>query len=158
MKRNISYLKYLVRHKWFVFVAGTKTGCSLWRLIVHDLSKLLPFEWSAYAHAFYKEDGSSHYAPGHDFDEAWLYHQHRNKHHWQYWLLQEDSGAIKRITMPRKYIKEMVADWFGASKAYEGQYPKSLREWGWFNNNFSEIVVHEKTKEQIMSILNNCFC
>jgi len=63
MKRNISYLKYIVRHKWFVFVAGTKVGCSWWRLFVHDASKFLPFEWCAYAKTFYKEDGTKHYQP-----------------------------------------------------------------------------------------------
>ena len=27
----------------------------------------------------------------HDFDVAWLHHQKRNKHHWQYWLLSPDK-------------------------------------------------------------------
>ena len=33
MRKHWLYLKYLMRHKWFVFVAGLRTGAPLWRLI-----------------------------------------------------------------------------------------------------------------------------
>lgn len=47
------YLKYVVRHKWFVLIAGLQTGAPLWRLLIHDWSKFLPSEWIPYARYFY---------------------------------------------------------------------------------------------------------
>jgi hypothetical protein len=37
------YFTYLVRHKWFVFLAGRRTGVPPRRLLIHDWSKFLPF-------------------------------------------------------------------------------------------------------------------
>jgi hypothetical protein len=53
MRKHWLYLKYVVRHKWFVFVAGLRVGAPLWRLLIHDWSKFLPSEWRAYARFFY---------------------------------------------------------------------------------------------------------
>jgi hypothetical protein len=53
VKAHLHYLRYLVRHKWFVLQAGLKTGAPLWRLLIHDWSKFLPVEWRAYVRTFY---------------------------------------------------------------------------------------------------------
>jgi hypothetical protein len=42
-----------VRHKWFVLLAGLKTGAPLWRLIIHDWSKFTPAERGPYVRPFY---------------------------------------------------------------------------------------------------------
>lgn len=86
MKRHLAYLRYVLRHKWFVFQAGRKLGVSLWSLICHDWDKFLPDEWFPYARTFYKPDGSHQYVESVEFARAWMLHQHRNKHHWQWWL------------------------------------------------------------------------
>jgi hypothetical protein len=84
MRQHLAYLKYIIRHKYFVFLAGTKIPyCSWFRLLVHDLTKFFPSEWNAYVYTFYAKDGSKQYKPNNCFDHAWLHHQHRNKHHWQ---------------------------------------------------------------------------
>lgn len=101
------YLKYVLKHKWYVFVECCKLGIPL-RGLLHDLSKLLPSEFFPYAHYFYgtwiKESewhgDKRNYVPWkytemgvkEAFDLAWLKHQKRNKHHWQYWLLVMDSS------------------------------------------------------------------
>lgn len=126
------YFKYVIKHKWYVFKECLKAGI-IWRGIVHDLSKFLPSEFIPYARFFYgdypeyksgiitqcphlfKEDIQRR------FDMAWLLHIHRNNHHWQYYLLQEDDGAIKKMPIPVKYLKEMVCDWRGAGKAITGK-------------------------------------
>jgi hypothetical protein len=99
---NLKYLSYVIRHKWYVFVECCKLGIPL-RGLLHDLSKLHPGEWFPYVEAFYGKFGYSWNGVGcinekslHDhamlsFDKAWLHHQHNNPHHWQYWLLREDS-------------------------------------------------------------------
>src|SRR5437868_1583323 len=106
MGKHWKYAVYLARHKWFVFVAGLRTKAPLWRLIIHDWSKFLPCEWFPYVEYFYGEKvrlqkeewDDSRYWPlaqkYYDaFDRAWIHHQHRNPHHWQHWVLREDSGA-----------------------------------------------------------------
>lgn len=151
-KRHWSYLKYVVRHKWFVFIASFRITVipPLWRMIVHDMSKFRPSEWFPYAETFYAPDGSKQYKPTEDFDIAWLHHQHRNPHHWQYWMLKQDNGKTKVIDMPREYIIEMVADWMGAGKAITGEW--EVKEW--YGNNKHKIVMSDKTKELVEWIIN----
>lgn len=96
------------------------------------MSKFYPSEFIPYARFFYGNYPSyksgaisrhPHIFKGdvkREFDKAWLYHIHRNKHHWQHWLLQEDNGNVKNIKIPVKYLKEMVCDWRGAGEAITG--------------------------------------
>jgi hypothetical protein len=53
MRRHWLYFRYLARHKYFVFIAGLRTGAPLWRLVIHDWSKFLPSEWLPYSRKFY---------------------------------------------------------------------------------------------------------
>ena len=134
--KELKYLWYVLRHKWFVFLECCNLGIP-WLGIIHDWSKFRPGEFIPYARYFYgnypklneltpyekysisfgllKEDIERH------FDKAWLYHIHRNKHHWQFWLLQEDNGSLKNIPIPVRYLKEIIADWNGAGKAITGK-------------------------------------
>lgn len=86
MKRHLAYLKYVLRHKWFVFLACLEYRVPLWIAISHDWDKFLPDEWFPYARCFYKPNGEKQYNESVEFSRAWMLHQHRNKHHWQYWL------------------------------------------------------------------------
>lgn len=86
-RRHWAYLKYVVRHKWFVFQAGYKLGVPLLTLILHDWDKFLPDEWFPYAACFYTPTGGKQYVETAAFAYAWRKHQQRNKHHWQYWLV-----------------------------------------------------------------------
>lgn len=126
MKPHLRYASYVVRHKWFVFVAGLKTRAPIWRLLIHDWSKLSRAEWTPYVRSFYRPDIPRE-AKQAAFDAAWLHHQHRNPHHWQHWLLQEDDGGLKTLEMPSALIREMVADWMGAGRAITGRW--EVAEW-----------------------------
>ena len=132
MRAYLSYLWYLIRHKWFVFLKCCEYGIPLLGLL-HDLSKFFPDEFIAYARYFYNADGSPRTerdkATTRAFDLAWFKHQRRNKHHWQYWVLLEDEGGIKPLPIPRAYVKEMLADWLGAGRALGAD----LKEW-YFNH------------------------
>jgi len=163
------YLFYVIRHKWFVLVAGLKINrmvidkIPLRRLFLHDISKLLPSEFFPYAEHFYGNknqgikhgrDSSGYYKPtdtGDDaFDFAWLLHQKRNPHHWQWWLLPEDDGGIKILSMMKKtnldstYLAEMVADWYGAGRAIQGSWQNARQ---WYNKNSCHMQLHTQTKE-----------
>lgn len=145
MKRHLAYLSYVLRHKWFVFVAGLTTGAPLWRLIRHDWSKFLPSEWGPYSRSFYEEDGSSRYLPDKGFDAAWLKHIHRNDHHWQHWVLEQDNGRKKLLPMPDPCILEMVADWAGAGRAITGRWDVSE----WYQKNREKIQLEEVTRAKV---------
>jgi hypothetical protein len=86
MKRHWQYLKYVLRHKWYVLLAGIGLRVPLHILLLHDWDKFLPDEWFPYARTFYAPDGTKQYIESVEFARAWMLHQHRNKHHWQYWL------------------------------------------------------------------------
>jgi hypothetical protein len=97
MMRHWQYLKYVLRHKLFVYQEGRKLGLPRLMLIIHDWDKFAPDEWFPYARTFYKPDGSKQYTESIEFAEAWMKHQRRNKHHWQYWLqveIPEDGCAV----------------------------------------------------------------
>lgn len=142
MRRHLSYLKYLLRHKYYVFVAGRLTKAPIWNLLVHDASKFLPSEWFPYAEAFYRPDGTSRWVESLEFNLAWLAHIKRNPHHWQHWVLLEDSGATVPLPMPDVYIREMVADWAGAGRAISGRWDLPQ----WYAANKKKMLLHPTSR------------
>ena len=148
-RRHLSYLKYILQHKWFVLIAGIKIGCPIYLLLLHDISKFYPSEWFAYAHAFYKPDGTKRYSETNEFNRAWLFHQHRNPHHWQYWQLKQDEGGSLPLPIPKKYILEMLADWMGAGRAIHGKW--EYKEW--YIKNKEKIQLEPYTRRDIENVI-----
>jgi hypothetical protein len=156
----LRYLKYILRHKWYVFVACCELGIPFAGL-THDLSKLRLSEFIPYARHFYGKGGDIRY--GRDktgyykagdtgdeaFDRAWLYHQHRNPHHWQYWLLVQDEDPNKALAMPSRYLDEMLADWRGAGKA-QGT-PDTM---AWYLAHRTKMVLHPETRVALEIMLH----
>jgi len=95
--KHIKYAKYVIRHKFFVMLECFKHGL-IYRGLKHDISKFLPGEWFPYVEFFYGtkakqvRDETGYYKPtdtgNKAFDFAWLLHQKRNDHHWQWWCYQ----------------------------------------------------------------------
>ena len=152
MGRHIQYGKYLIKHKWFVTLACFKEGL-YWRGILHDLSKFRPSEWFPYANHFYEKDGSKKgYTEDAKFDYAWLLHQKRNKHHWQYWGLLSDNGIFNYLHMPIQYRKEMLCDWLGIKRTL------GIKDWWnakpWYIDNKANIKLHPETRLMLEAELN----
>ena len=152
----MKYFWLTLKHKWFVIVAGRKINCPLWRLLTHDLSKLFPSELPHYQRQFFG-DGDDPQC----FIHCWVHHQNRNDHHLEYWIPRTGHNRCsppypdnEPIPMPDDAILEMVADWLGASRAYEGKWPVP-GEWDWFNKNIGRIVVHESTMRGVDVALSN---
>lgn len=151
MKRHWQYLKYVLRHKWFVFQAGLMLGgIPVWMLILHDWDKFLPDEWLPYARAFYTPDGSKQYQPNRAFSEAWNLHQKRNKHHWQFWMITWDKGNTECLKMPEVYLREMLADWHGAGRAITGKANVSE----WYKTNKNNIHLDAETRDCLESLID----
>lgn len=170
MKKHWTYLKYLLRHKWYVAVFMLKDGPLnwdvIWRAIIHDWSKFLPSEWFPYVESFYgpqakmsKEEIADYERVGRnlgltlkplarireEFNVAWNHHQKRNRHHWQYWMLTFDKGNTECLPMPEKYIWEMIADWKSAGYCLTGK----LEYAEWYRKNRENIKLHPKTRIRV---------
>ena len=156
MMKHFKYLRYLLRHKWYVMIECFKAGL-YWRGIVHDMSKFTPTEWFPYVETFYGEkpsprDKTGAYNPlavSDEFDRAWLSHQHNNPHHWQYWILRGDKDTQKVLPMPEQYRIEMLCDWRGAGRAIKGK--DETKEW--YLANRGKMLIHFKTKDWIEQML-----
>lgn len=158
--KYIKYFCYVLRHKWFVFWVCLRFRL-VWLGIIHDWSKLLPDEFIPYARHFYGKSGikegrdeSGYYKPTDtgdlDFDFAWLLHQKRNKHHWQWWVLPEEGNGSKILEIPHPYRLEMVCDWTGAGKA-QGTKGSQF----WYERNKHKLQLHEATRVFVELILEN---
>lgn len=160
MMAHLAYFRYVLIHKWFVFLACRKYRVPLWRALIHDWTKFTPAEWSPYVHAFYSSDGSKKDPKiqnstlevsqlGDDFRYAWNHHQKSNPHHWQYWVLMNDEDGVQALPMPETYVREMLADWEGAGLAITGQADPL----GWYARNKNKFIMHSRTKYLVITIL-----
>ena len=141
--KYLRYFWYLVRHRWFVFVACCRVGL-VWRGLVHDLSKFRPSEFIPYANFFASwnpRDKSGYYKPtntGNEaFDRAWLLHVHRNDHHWQHWVVPDDEWG-RVFDIPDVALREMVCDWEGAAKAQRSEV--TVAEWWCRNSHWMRLT------------------
>jgi hypothetical protein len=198
---NVAYLRYVVLHKLYVFLFGVRLMPALpswkdrlallWRLLIHDWSKLLPSEFVPYRDKFYgpatwwcdtfealanaaflvrwfkfaswldrrsfgrkskaEIDGA--------FNGAWLYHQNRNDHHWQFWILVNDNDGLmqpKPLPMPVVAVVEMVADWAAAGRAIKeraGEWwtPAELSKW--YARNKRKIALDRGTRDKVGNLI-----
>ena len=147
MSQYFTYLNYVIRHKWYVAVECFKVGL-YWRGITHDLSKFKPSEFIPYANYFYGR--AIHSVNDNDFNFAWLLHQTRNDHHWQWWVLRLDDGDTIMFPMSDDALLEMIADWHGAGKAIHGKNDTL----NWYNKNKDKMKLHDVTRKKVEDILN----
>ena len=134
MIKYMDRLKKLLRHKWYVIIAGSKISIPWWRLLIHDLDKIIPRK------------------PNHRVVNGTvvskLSHRHKSKHHWEHWLTIDKFGLLP-LEMPRQYVFEMVADWM--AKEYE--YNKSWYAGEFYARNVRDMTIHKKTSALILAIL-----
>jgi hypothetical protein len=153
MTTHLKYLRYVLLHKWYVFLACLYLRVPLHQAVLHDWSKFLPSEWFAYAIWFYHPDKqvwSDWYAAERKaaFNLAWRHHQRRQPHHWQYWLLTKDTGQTFPLEMPDRFVREMVADWMGAGRALGKPDTRA-----WYTKNNGNMNIHPSTRARIAELL-----
>jgi hypothetical protein len=155
----LRYIALTIRHKIFVFRAGIATKTPLIQLFMHDLSKFMASELPHYSRQFFGDR-----ADPKGFEQAWLHHQNHNQHHWEYWIPRKahsqcngDTQNDVPLMMPERFVREMVADWLGASRAYSGCWPKSLEQWTWLQESRPKMRMHPATERMVDDVLNNYF-
>lgn len=142
MTHYLRYLKTVLKHKWYVLVAGRRLKVPIWRLVAHDLSKLSWAEFGPYARNFCGDKGD----PA-GFKRAWRHHLSCNDHHWDHWLTHNEPAV-----MPMVCVREMVADWFAAGKAYNGAWPNPT-DYVWYKQNRPRMQLHWVTVMRICGVL-----
>jgi hypothetical protein len=160
----IKYLRYILIHKWYVFVECCKFGIPLMG-IIHDMSKFSHCEFFQYARKFYgKYDTEQELrirfpyggiktkeSVDNEFNYAWLHHQKSNKHHWQYWILVYDNEpeVVVCLDIPLIHRKELLADWIGANKAINKIHKNNYSPRQWYQDNKHKIMLHPNTREWV---------
>lgn len=115
----------------------------------HDASKSELDEYEAYDAYFY--GGNRSFAVVEDYKRAWLYHLHRNKHHWQYWILINDDPKEGEVilVMPLCYIIEMICDWWAFSWS-KGELTEIFK---WYDEHKNHMKLSMKTRKTVENIL-----
>jgi hypothetical protein len=137
-----SYLDSVTLHITAVRGACRLLGVDKQQQIEHDYTKFSHEELFAYARNFHGDKGDPD-----GFAMAWLHHVHFNEHHWQHWIFPDGftpkGSTVENgvVFMPEIYVKEMVADWMGASYVYTGEWDMSK----WLGENLPKIKLHSRS-------------
>jgi hypothetical protein len=146
LRGNMTYLRYVLRHKRYVYQAGRVLGLPHHQLAVHDWSKFTPAQWAPYVRWFAEPSVIKTDAVKEAFDRAWLKHQHWEAHHWQYWVLIMDDAEMGRRfipqPIPKRYVQEMAADWYGAGRALMPPSQTLPDTRGWYERKKTSILLH----------------
>ena len=124
MKKKSQFLWSLLKHKWFVLIAGVffrrklGIGIPLGTLILHDWSKFTQFQFQAYTDQFF--GGGSD-----QFQAAFKEHYTVEPHHPEAWIL--DDPPDFRCRMHGLALREMIIDWMGSGRTYTGSW--NMQEW-----------------------------
>lgn len=147
------HFKKICIHKKWVFYYCCKCGIP-WQGITHDLSKFSPIEFFESIKYYSGVDSPINLCKEKNgYSMAWFHHKGRNPHHYEYWVDNLDNGG-KAIQMPFKYALELICDYLGAGRAYQGNnftYQKEY-EW-WLKKSEHPLLMHPHTKLFITSVL-----
>ena len=116
-------------------------GCDRVQLILHDITKFSKDEWTPYVNRFFR-----HHDNKSQFYRALCHHYENNPHHWNFWI---DPVTNKPNDMPTYFIREMLADWMGASRVKTGSYDIT----NWYAKNQTKIKLHPITRIVVESLI-----
>lgn len=142
MGRNLKTFLYFIKHKYYVFIYCCQLGIPI-RGIFHDLSKLLPDEWTVFSKRYTKQ-----YLTKDELARSFFNHYRRNGHHWQHWVITTRYGETFPLDMPLKYRKEMLADWMGYAACRGSGEPK-ISARSYYREHKYEMHLHPNTEKWI---------
>ncbi len=148
------HFKTITRHRLIVMQGCFRVGL-IWQGLTHDLSKYSPTEFWIGA-KYYQGDRSPNAAEREDkgFSEAWMHHKGRNRHHYEYWTdMSRQTRSYESVTMPRKYLVEMVMDRRAACIVYQGKDYTDGSALTYFENSREKLLMHPETRQQLGYIL-----
>lgn len=150
----IKHIITITKHRHKVISHCFKAGIGFQGLF-HDLSKYSITELKTGAR-YYVGYRSPNDMERRDkgYSEAWLHHQGRNRHHFEYWHdYNPNTGLVEPVEMPLKYVKEMFCDRIAASKIYLGKDYCESQPLEYFRRGKARDIAHPKTMDLLESWL-----
>lgn len=113
----------------------------------HDDTKTIPDEYAAYDEYLF---GKHNKYTVQNYRLAKLGHIHRNPHHWQHWLLFDDSVGLICTEMPYEYIVEMVCNWW----SYSWKNDDLFSIFDYYEKHKTKIKLHKVSRDNLEWILD----
>lgn len=148
------HFKTITHHRHLVLRGCFRVGL-YWQGLTHDLSKYSPTEFRN-GIKYYQGTRSPNAAEREDkgYSEAWMHHKGRNRHHFEYWTdLGLQTMAYEPVSMPRKYVAEMVMDRIAACKTYQGSRYTSASPLQYFTMAKESRLLHPETTKNLIYLL-----
>lgn len=138
----LGHIGTILTHKKWVFYYCRKAEIP-WQGLIHDLSKFSPTEFleSIKYWTGTRSPIDECKAANNGVSAAWLHHKGHNKHHCEYW------NDVVPLRMPKKYLTELICDYFAASRAYLGKDFSYQKENEWWKKQRPIKQMHESDKK-----------
>lgn len=140
----------ITKHRHMVIKYCFKAGIGFQGLF-HDLSKysITEFKVGARYYTGYKSPNDVERSQK-GYSSAWMHHQGRNKHHFEYWKdYNLQTHSVAPVKMPLRYVKEMFCDRVSASKIYMGEKYNDSCPLEYFLNRKSVETAHPETMDML---------
>ncbi|MBQ4527127.1 MAG: catalase [Clostridia bacterium] len=148
------HLKTITKHRHCVIKHCAKCGI-FWQGLRHDLSKYSPTEFRQ-GIKFYTGTRSPNEGERttNGYSLAWIHHQGRNKHHFEYWKdYSMESKQLEPVKMPYRYIVEMFCDRVAASKTYLKDAYTENHPLEYFMRAKKTRCIHPDTSDELETLL-----
>ena len=153
MNNFFKHLHTINSHRFEVCKSCFKMGIP-WLGLIHDLSK---YSWKEFSIYKYYNGKRSPHDEARDilgYSPSWLYHKSKNKHHWEFWLDNQDGDDFIPIKIPYKYVVEMFCDMVGAGKAYlKDKWTVSSPKQYYDTRCKGQRLMHSKSEELLTTLL-----
>lgn len=155
MAHPIKHFKVITRHRHQVIRHCFKAGI-FWQGLRHDLSKYTPSEFISGAKYFLcTRSPNEGEREDKGYSSAWIHHQGRNKHHFEYWKdYNSETHLIEPVKMPYRYVAEMFCDRVAASKIYQGKNYTESHPIEYFMRAKKTRFIHKETSDELELLLN----
>lgn len=150
----IKHFIVITKHRHMVIYHCMKAGIFLQGLR-HDLSKYSPSEFIPGA-KYFTGTKSPNESERRDigYSKAWMHHQGRNKHHFEYWRdYNHEKRIIMPVKMPYRYVAEMFCDRVAASKIYQGKNFTEKHPIDYFMRSKATRLIHPETSDELELLL-----
>ena len=124
---------------------------------MHDLSKYIPTEFIPGVKYFIgNRSPNEGERQANGYSLAWIHHQGRNKHHFEYWKdYNFETKLMTPVKMTYKYVVEMFCDRVAASKIYQGSNYSPIHPLEYFMRAKATRAIHPSTSDELEFLLRD---
>ncbi len=150
----IHHFNTVTKHRHKVISHCFKVGIP-WRGLMHDLSKYTPTEFREGAQNWLGTRSPNEKARDEKgYSLAWLHHQGRNRHHFEYWFdYNPETHQRAPVKMPFIFVLEMFCDRVAAGKIYMGDGYDDTQPLKYFLRAKPHRIIHPETSDLLESWL-----